>query len=81
MVRAGPRAAGARIYVNGVPAGTRAVPVPETAGASHSTWTPGARHLNSSPADQHSVGEIDDVKVYNRALSEVEIRRAAGLCS
>jgi len=68
-----------RIYVNGVLAGSKTLPVTRTAGASYATWTLGGRLVGTNP-DQHFIGEMDDLQVYRRALSEEEIGYAAGVC-
>lgn len=69
-----------KIYIDGTLRGTRQVAFNTTGSAQFLTWGIGARHLGGTSADQFFVGEIDDLQVYKRALSQVEIQRAAGIC-
>ncbi len=69
------------IYLDGVHAGHRNLGFTEIQGTSYGTWAIGGRAPGAGvDADQLLVGAVDDVKVYGRALSEAEIRAAAGLC-
>ena len=69
------------IYLDGVHAGHRTLGFTAIQGTSYGDWAIGARVPGAgSDADQHFVGAVDDVKIYGRALAEVEVRAAAGLC-
>lgn len=69
------------IYLNGVPTGHRNLGFTAIQGTPYGEWAIGGRVPGAgSDADQLLVGAVDDVKVYARALSELEIRAAAGLC-
>lgn len=68
------------IYVNGVLSGSRTVPFTTTDGARFTTWGLGARPLGGATADQFFLGEMDDVQIYDRALSAAEIAMAVGIC-
>lgn len=69
------------IYVNGEEAGSRVLSFDELQGSAFVDWAIGARTPGAVGPDQFFTGEIDDVKLYRRALSEIEISAAAGLCS
>ena len=66
-----------RIYVDGQLAGSAAAGFAET-GDAVADGSIGARALGAASGDQFFVGEIDDVRVYARVLSEEEI--AGGVC-
>ena len=68
-----------RLYVNGELAAETTVPVnrSDTAGNYFDTAI-GARNMGTNGVDGYFVGELDDLKIYTRALSAGEIQRAAG---
>lgn len=70
-----------RIYVDGVLAGSRTLSFTALQGASFAEWGIGARVPGAVGPDQFFTGEVDDVKLYRRVLSAVEIRGEAGVCA
>jgi hypothetical protein len=68
-----------RIYVDGQLAGSADAAFTET-GSGSTDWSIGARSIGGAGGDQFFIGELDDVRVYSRVLSDEEIAYDAGIC-
>ncbi|MEM1205413.1 MAG: LamG-like jellyroll fold domain-containing protein [Acidobacteriota bacterium] len=66
-----------RIYINGQRIATRLNAFSSLQGATYLDWAIGARIPGASGPDQHFVGDVDDVKVWARVLSDAEIYAAS----
>lgn len=65
-----------RLYVGGALAAERSVSFASLDGTSFDAWSSGAR-LVGGIADQHLTGAVDDLRIYDAALSAEEIARLA----
>jgi len=63
-------------YFNGQPAGTATIPYPSN---SNSYLSIGSRQLGANSQIEYFNGKIDEVRIYRRALSAVEMQQLSGI--
>lgn len=64
---------GGQIFFNGKLVSSTTWRTPPSAFSNNLTWRIGGRYYRNEPSDKHFKGKIDDVRIYDRVLTQAEI--------